>query len=191
MFQSCAGTSYAPEGKVLDASTAAEVAFPADLPCLLQVGCLLLPPGTCAACMLPGFSPAVLLTLPCMPAGGLPAAVPAPARPPPPYTAACCSCPATTPACTLPPCKTAVSAGCPLPCCELHLVWLPSTGRHLLLAVQRLPPALRRGSRGVPAGWRGNRGGAARAGGKGAPALHGHREGGAAACVLNRSVSSW
>ncbi len=33
-----AGTSYAPEGKVLDASTAAEVAFPADLPCLLQVG---------------------------------------------------------------------------------------------------------------------------------------------------------
>lgn len=32
-----AGTSYAPEGKVLDASTAAEVAFPADLPCLLQV----------------------------------------------------------------------------------------------------------------------------------------------------------
>ncbi|PRW20976.1 calcium-transporting ATPase endoplasmic reticulum-type isoform A [Chlorella sorokiniana] len=30
------GTSYAPEGKVLDATTAAEVAFPADLPCLLQ-----------------------------------------------------------------------------------------------------------------------------------------------------------
>lgn len=57
VFQSCAGTSYAPEGKVLDACTAAEVAFPADLPCLLQVGCLPLPPCTCAACMLPGFFP--------------------------------------------------------------------------------------------------------------------------------------
>lgn len=31
-----AGTSYAPEGKVLDGVTGAEVAFPADLPCLLQ-----------------------------------------------------------------------------------------------------------------------------------------------------------
>ncbi|KAL4420461.1 hypothetical protein ABPG75_010117 [Micractinium tetrahymenae] len=30
------GTSYAPEGKVLDGVTGAEVAFPADLPCLLQ-----------------------------------------------------------------------------------------------------------------------------------------------------------
>lgn len=31
-----AGTSYAPEGKVLDGGSGAEVAFPADQPCLLQ-----------------------------------------------------------------------------------------------------------------------------------------------------------
>lgn len=146
-------------------------------------------PALHACCL--AFFPAVLLTLPCLSAGGLPAAVPGPAPPPPPYTAACCSCPATTPARTLLNREITVICWLSLPCHEPHLLWLPSTGRHLLFAVQRLPSALCRGSRGVPARWRGNRGGAARAGGKGAPALHGHWERGAAswsACGSHASV---
>lgn len=166
-----AGTSYAPEGKVLLAGGGGgEVAFPADLPCLLQVTTAAWPGSRLAAacrsamlawrhCLACPVVLALMATACALPRSALE------------LTRLCRSVHASAlvgrpPAAQLnpplpPPTPTHLRRAPPPP--------LPLPGRRVLRFVQRLPPDLRRRPRGVPAGGGGDGGGAARAGREGEP----------------------